>query len=60
MKRLWLILFVITFLFGQSSIENEIDSLKTLKSQKGNLIKSLKKDIEALEIQISESEKIKI
>ena len=60
MKHLWLILFVITFLFGQSSIENEIDSLKTLKSQKGNLIKSLKKDIEALEIQISESEKIKI
>ena len=60
MKRLWLILFVTTFLFGQSSIENEIDSLKTLKSQKENLIKSLKKDIEALEIQISESEKTKI
>ena len=60
MKRLWLILFLTTFLFGQSSTENKIDSLKTLKSQKENLIKSLKKDIEALEIQISESEKIKI
>ena len=60
MKRLWLKLFLTTFLFGQSSIENKIDSLKTLKNQKENLIKSLKKDIEALEIQISESEKIKI
>ncbi len=60
LKRLWLILFLTTFLFGQSSTENKIDSLKTLKSQKENLIKSLKKDIEALEIQISESEKIKI
>ena len=54
MKFLCLILFVIP-LFGQSSINNEIDSLKTIKSQKENLIKSLKKDIEALEIQISES-----
>ena len=56
MKRLWLILFVIS-LYGQSSINNELDSLKTIKSQKENLIKSLKKDIGALEIQISESRK---
>ena len=31
--------------------------MKIIKSQKENLIKSLKKDIEALEIQISESRK---
>ena len=56
MKRLWVILFVIP-LFGQSSIYNGIDSLKTIKRQKENLINSLKKDIENLEIQISESRK---
>jgi len=56
MKHLWLIFFVIS-LYGQSSINNELDSLKTIKSQKENLIKSLKKDIGAFEIQISESRK---
>jgi len=56
MKRLWPILFVYS-LFGQSSINNEIDSLKIIKTQKEDLINSLKKDIEALQIQISESKK---
>jgi len=59
MKRLWLILFVVP-LFGQSSIDNEIDSLKTRMHQKENLIDSLKKDIEAIKIQITEAEKNKI
>jgi len=59
MKCLWLILFALP-LFGQSSIDNEIDSLKIQMNKNESLIDSLKKDIEALKIQITEAEKNKI